>query len=483
MENEKTNQELEKIDLFELLRKFLPCLRQFWALVLVLTVLGGGLMFLYTRLSYHPMYRSEAMFTVGLNYEGVTDVTPYSYSYDKEAAKQVAEAFPYILESDAMQEAIYHQLDTSYINGKTTSSTIPGTNFFLLSTTSSNAQDSLTILQATIDTFPNISQHVLGGTRLNMIQEPVLPSSPHNPFVWQRNVVIGMAGGMLLGLAILAVMAVLRKTALSPDDVKRVINLPCLARIPDVKLKKRASSSNTGLLITNQEFDSAFSESLRLLRLKLLRQLKKNDQIIMFTSSLPSEGKSSLATNVALSLAKDNKKVLLVDGDLRGPSIKTLLNITPPSTGLGEYLKEGSDSIHFFRYKDTSLYVFAGDEVVHTPTPLLRHEKLKKFIQALRPMFDYVILDTPPCAMMADAVAFAQHADEVVYVIREDYATTSQIFDGVQALSTSGASICGFVFSRSSTSHSSHYGYGYGYGRYGYGYSSKTASKKQEKNA
>ena len=91
------NQPLEKIDLFELLHKFLPYLRRFWALVLLLGMLGGGLMSLYTYLTYRPMYRSEAIFSVGINHDGITDVSSYSYSYDKTAAEQVAETLDFQL--------------------------------------------------------------------------------------------------------------------------------------------------------------------------------------------------------------------------------------------------------------------------------------------------------------------------------------------------------------------------------------------------
>lgn len=150
----------------------------------------------------------------------------------------------------------------------------------------------------------------------------------------------------------------------------------------------------------------------------------------MVTSSIPSEGKSSVSVNLALSLAREGKKVLLIDGDLRGPSDKALLGLTKPSDGLGQCLSGSLGQVHFLRYEDTSLYVFAGSEPIHTPMNLLQYDKLEALMNTLRPMFDYIVLDTPPCAMMADALALSRHVDRVIYVIREDFAATTQIFEG-----------------------------------------------------
>ena len=114
MEHEKNNEELMYIDLFALLRKTMLFLRRFWAMVLALTVLGGGLMYIRSVRAYRPMYKSEAMFSVSVHYSGNTDITGYSYYYDKAAAKLVTETFPYLLQSESTQELIRQKLGVSY---------------------------------------------------------------------------------------------------------------------------------------------------------------------------------------------------------------------------------------------------------------------------------------------------------------------------------------------------------------------------------
>lgn len=459
-----TNNEEQAIDLSVLLRRMLRALRRLWPVCLALIVLCAAVMGWRAHRTFRPMYRSEAVFSVSLSFIGGTDVSSYSQYYNKSAAQQVTDTFPYLLSSDRMQELLRQRLGTASINGSISASPIPDTSFFVLTVESPGTQDAYDILRAVIDVYPQVNRLVLGETQLVVNQEPSLPDAPYNSDPWVRSAVKGAFLGLVLDLAVLIIAAALRRTVSSTGDVKRLVSLPCLASIPRTAPKRRKSGPQQGLLITHMQTDSAFCEAYRLLRLKLLRQLKPQDKIIMITSSIPSEGKSSVSVNLALSLAREGKKVLLIDGDLRGPSDKALLGLTKPSDGLGQCLSGSLGQVHFLRYEDTSLYVFAGSEPIHTPMNLLQYDKLEALMNTLRPMFDYIVLDTPPCAMMADALALSRHVDRVIYVIREDFAATTQIFEGVQALAGADSRMVGFVFNCATNVRGSASGYGYGYG-------------------
>lgn len=478
-----TNNEEQAIDLSVLLRRMLRALRRLWPVCLALIVLCAAVMGWRAHRAFRPMYRSEAVFSVSLSFIGGTDVSSYSQYYNKSAAQQVTDTFPYLLSSDRMQELLRQRLGTASINGSISASPIPDTSFFVLTVESPGAQDAYDILRAVIDVYPQVNRLVLGETQLVVNQEPSLPDAPYNSDPWVRSAVKGAFLGLVLDLAVLIIAAALRRTVSSTGDVKRLVSLPCLASIPRTAPKRRKSGPQQGLLITHMQTDSAFCEAYRLLRLKLLRQLKPQDKIIMVTSSIPSEGKSSVSVNLALSLAREGKKVLLIDGDLRGPSDKALLGLTKPSDGLGQCLSGSLGQVHFLRYEDTSLYVFAGSEPIHTPMNLLQYDKLEALMNTLRPMFDYIVLDTPPCAMMADALALSRHVDRVIYVIREDFAATTQIFEGVQALAGADSRMVGFVFNCATNvrGSASGYGYGYGYGyAYGYGYGYGKTKRKSD---
>ncbi len=460
-----------RVDLFAFWRRFRPFLVRFWYLPLLLALVGALFMALRARRSFVPRYRSEAIFSVAVTDTDSLDVSTYSYYYDSAAAKQATATFPYILSSDIMQELLKDRLNVPYLNGSVQAKSIADTNFIELSVTSTNPDDAYSILQAVMEVYPQVSRKVVGETRFTVTQPAHKSTTPYNSLSWKRPAVLGAFAGFVLGVGILLIMTLLRRTILSEDDVKRTSNLNCLGRITnDTEKKRTETDGEAGILVTRLHTDSAFSESLRGFRLKITRDLGPKEKIIMFTSSLPSEGKSSLAANTALLLAGHGKKVLVVDADLRGPSIKSILGITEPSAGLGEWLSGKSEGLNFLRYKETSLYVMGSGEAIPDPTPILVHANINNLFQLLRTMFDYVVVDTPPCTLMSDAAAFCPLVDRVVYVIREDYASVSQVSDGIENLSEHGAKLAGFVLNRCGIGEASSYYYGkYGYGKYGYG--------------
>ena len=199
-------EDLVHIDLWAIARRTLPFLRRFWALILALMVLFGGLMYLRARRAYVPMYRSEAMFSVSLNTSGETDITSYSYYYDNAAAKQLVDTFPYILNTRLCRELICQKLDVPYINGSVTSRSMADTNCFVLTVTSTSAQDAYDILNAVLEVYPQVSRQIIGETQLQVSREPALADQPFNSFSWKRPVALGAVLGAVLGLGFVALL-------------------------------------------------------------------------------------------------------------------------------------------------------------------------------------------------------------------------------------------------------------------------------------
>ena len=465
MEKNKT-EELQPIDLFAVFHQFSRSFRRLGWLIVVLSVILGAATYLHRKLTYVPQYRCAVTLSVGINNAG----NEYDFYADGKSTEQVVAIFPYILQSETMQDLLY-QLTGGNPGGSLRAESIADTNVFELSATGSNPQKTYDLVQAAITAFPQACLSVIGNTQLRIITPAQIPASPINPFSAAASALPGAFIGLVAALALILLHSLIYTTVCSADDVKKISSLSCLSKVPRVAQKARSSKRAVRLLVNREWTDQGFREAFHLLRVRLLRKLDDRDRVILFTSSIPSEGKSSIAANTAISLTKDGYRVLLVDGDLRNPSIKPLLGIQQESMGLGDYLSGEVTNIKFYRYEETSLYIFAGDKAIANPSPLLQHGKLKGVFKSLRPMFDYIIVDTPPCCTMGDAAALSRHADKVVYVIREDYATARQIRAGIQDLSAADARICGFVLNMTTHHGSKGSGYGscYGYG-YGYGY-------------
>jgi capsular exopolysaccharide synthesis family protein len=229
------------------------------------------------------------------------------------------------------------------------------------------------------------------------------------------------------------------------DDVKKMVNLPCLARIPLVQRKKRKSGSEAALLITQLESDSAFCEAHRLLRLKLLRQLDEQDKVLMVTSSVPSEGKTTLSANLALLLARDGKKVLLIDGDLRIPSVAKKMKIKSVP-GLTDLLKGDDVDLEQFRtpHLDT-WYIMPSGPLPPNPSELLGSKRMEMTLNMLSEHFDYIVVDLPPINIVSDALAISQYIDGIIVVIREDYTEKKELENCIRQLRLSNVKVLGCV--------------------------------------
>ncbi len=470
------NQNYNYIDISELLSRFFRELKKLWLPAIIVTVAFAALFAVRAKMNYTPMYQSRAMFTVSSGYSS-DDILSYSYYYDNEAAKQLAAAFPYMLGTDVMNELVRNELGVSYINGSIRAEAVADTNLFVLTVTSSDPQDAYDILEAVIASYPRVALYMVDYSQVIMKSEPTVPTAPYNSFSWKGSAV---KGGILgLGLSCLAalVLAMMRKTIFSAADLKASANVPILASVARTSAKKRRSGKGM-ISLTHAGVDPDFVEAMRGLRIKLLRTMTEpGAQVILVTSTLPGEGKTTISANLALSLASSGLRTVLIDTDLRKQDTKAAVGVNDTRPGLPEYMTDSNIDVASMLspVPGSSLEVICSAAAKRRPP--MNAYKLEQLIERLRPDYDYIVLDTPPCGIISDAKFICRCADAIVYVVRHDYASRNQIVDSMQELADQKAKLTGCVLNDTpAVSHSKRYGYGqYGYGKYGYG---KTGYKK-----
>lgn len=472
MDEQKTKQHTEApepIDLTALLGELWRIFtRMFWV-PLVLAVLAGGLLGLRSWRGYTPMYRSEATFTVQLlsNQYDITGVDSY---YDKAAAEQLANTFPYLLSSDLMQQLLQRELGVGWLNGSITAQSVANTNLFSVQVTSTSAQDAYDILNGVIAVYPQVANYVVGSTELNVLVPPAVASQPYNAFQPTRTIIKGAVLGFGVGVVFLLVLAMASKTICTREDMKKWMNVPCLGTLPTVSFKRRTGKTGGTVTILNDRTGSAFQESIRSLRIRFLREAERQEsKVFLVSSTVPGEGKTTVAVNLALTLGQNGARVILVDMDLRKPSVKKALGLTAPSKGVPELLRGGEESpkAALMELEGTRVRVLAGDKAVENPRRQLESRKLSGLIKALREEADYVVIDTPPNGLLGDSTAMATLADGILYVVRAGKAQVPHIMDSIQLLSSSRTPLMGCVLN-GVKENGGGYGYGYGYGYGGY---------------
>ena len=472
-EHQKTREGATALELAE---RFARQLQRLWALVLALTVLCGGVLAVRAKTQFVPRYEAKARFSVSSSYIG-DDIFSASY-YDSAAAQQLAAAFPHMLSMDLMKDLMLERLGKPYINGTITPYSVVDTNMFVLTVSSSDPQDAYDILVAVIECFPQVAVYLVDNPRVDVLEQIKVPTQPVNSFSWKAAILDGMGTGLALGLGLVALVTALTRNVTSIRQLKAAANVPVLATFPQLAAKKRRTQKET---MVTAESDEGFAEALRGLCLKLRKEKgSQASRVIVVTSTISGEGKTTTAVNLAEMLSEDGSSVVLVDADLRNQSIGRLLG-GENSRGLLECLRsEKLDVLTCLRRIEGSEVAVLSGSSAPDWKYTVDQKQLGRVLARLKERFDYVVLDTSPCAMVADTALLCRQGDSVLYVVRRDWARESQVLDNVSALHERDVTLTGFIFNGASRRGSGYgYGYGYGYGKYGYGYGYGYGSRKK----
>lgn len=467
--NSQMMNEPDKIDINDFLMDMAQGIKKLWWLVIGLTVAFAAGAYFNVTTTYQPTYVASA--TMAVNFSG----NDMSY-VNIQSAQQMAEVFPYILTSGVLEDVVAEDLGMDYVPGSITAQAEDGINLFTLSVRSSDPQQAYDVLQSVIENYPKVARFVLGETRLNIMDETGVPEDTGRTYVIRGSVRRGAMKGAVLGLVIMAIYVLTRRTVKSRKDLKKNVNLEDYGSIPYIQEKKRKKKKNASAVnLLNERVPQVYLEAVRKLRIKVMKEMEeKGHHSLMITSSVPGEGKTTLAVNLAIAIAKQGKSVILVDADPRNPSVALHMSLKKKEkekiVGLGAVLRGEVSLTKALAKVDVSggeLKVLYGGDPNDKDAKLLGTNAMSQLVETLERQADIVILDTAPSELLADAPALAKYVDAALYVVKYDYAKIRQIRTGIQALAMSGVDIIGYTFNSDRTGQQR--GYGYGYQKYGYG--------------
>jgi len=335
---------------------------------------------------------------------------------------------------------------------------------------------------------------VTAGLRSNnfrIVDVARVPTAPSGPNVL-RNLAFALALGLSTGIGLAFLLESMDNTVRTPEQAQTISALPSLGMIPlgsrssrEVGSRQKlalASSKEAVELVTQSRPRSQMAESYRALRTSLLLTFAGGPpKVILITSALPEEGKTTTSVNSAIVLAQKGTRVLLIDADLRRPSIHKTLGMGA-RLGLSNVLT-GTATLQQAIIPSTilpDLFVLPAGTPPPNPAELLASNKMKNVLEELRKQYDHIVIDTPPTLSVTDAVVMSTSADAVVLVIRSGHTTKPALRRARDILLQVNARVCGVLVNAVDLNSPDYY-YHYEYqGKYGQGYYQEDALSNAE---
>lgn len=293
----------------------------------------------------------------------------------------------------------------------------------------------------------------------------------------KKALIVALAGvvGMILGIVAAFILDMLNSKISSASEVEKQLQTPMLGVLPHLGRKFGAfskSDHNSSYFAFQNDSNPKFTEAVRTIRTQVcLSGLDSDDKVILVTSSVPAEGKTTFSINLALSFAQLNERVLLIDTDMRRPSVANAFDLGNNALGLSDFLsgKAGWRQC-VLRYKTRQIDVLPAGTFNENPLELLQSSRFKELVSKVRERYDHIVIDAPPAQAVSDPLVISAQADATIFVARAESTKLPTMKTALGRLKTVGANVIGVVLSQVAVKKGSaaedYYG-GY-YDHYGY---------------
>lgn len=486
--------------------------KRIW-LIGIVSVMCSVIVAVSTFFLITPKYESSAMFYVNNSSLSVGDTSFSITQGDISAAKSLVDTYITILTSrSCLNDVIdYASVDMSDedLRSMISAGAVNSTEIFEVTVTSTDPKEAKELANAIAYILPKRISSIVEGTSANIVDYAIESPSPCSPN-YVNNAIIGFIIGFVISVAIIVLREIFDVTIRDDEDINRCCEYPILASVPDMINQSHSGGEYYGYgnkssgkhksyiskkeAVIGKNISFVASEAYKLLRTKL--QFSFVDEVVCpvigVSSALAGEGKSLSSVNLAYSLAQLDKRVLLIDCDMRRPSLSTKLTINK-SPGLSNYLTGHEDISAVVQPcsldEEKSFDVISSGDNPPNPIELLSSSKMARVITKLKDAYDYIILDLPPVGEVSDAMVAAKLTDGILLVVRQDYCNSVALSSAVSQFEFIEGRILGVVLNcvGESSGKYSRYGKGYysKYSKYSKSYANAyaKASKKANENS
>lgn len=426
----------------------------------ILLIACSAAMVTYTVLTvcHRDRYTVKTTFAVMGRGENASAASSLAATYD------MTQKFEAILENSILKKKVTEELKLSSFPAKMSASIVPESNLMELSVTADSPKTAFRILKSVLENYTSVSDYIIPAVVLETLQQPQVTGIPSNEIPKERYAVTAF----LATAGMVVLLSWMRDTVKNESEFTRKVDADLLGVVCHERKRK-----NSSMLITNPARSFSYVESLRHAASRVRGRLdQKNGKVLLVTSVAENEGKSTLAANLALSMAEEQNRVLLLDCDFRQPALYKIFEIPEKDGKDFEKVITGKEPAAgvFEKYRDTNVYTGLCRARLLDPSEAIGGEIFRRILETCRTNMDYIILDTPPMGIAADAEEMAEFADAAVLAVRQDSVLTRDINDAIDALNQKEEKVIGCVFGNVYPGFGERiggsYGYGYGYGTY-----------------
>ncbi len=359
-------------------------------------------------------------------------------------ANSIAQVYAETFQDQIMKDKVIESIGYWPSNTQIYASTISGTNLIKLRVVSGSPKNAYTASNAVLDTYHTVTDYIFDNASVEIIKNSSLSTNSNR--ILNMGIYSTLAGliGAVLMTAIFFISTVTEPTISSVNTAHRKLRSKCLGVIVHAKKNKNIKGLNLNGPIMNFDFEEANNQLASLVDHNMT---KSGFKTMLVTSIDENEGKSTVAINLAISLRRRNKKVLIVDLDLNKPAIEKMLNYQFESDNtLNSYFR-GESSIDDILLKDTSsgLYAILNEKGITDGQDYLTSGRLAVLIAELKTRFDYIILDTAPLIAGTNTEEILPMTDTSLLVIRQDCMDIVSLNEGIESMVDGNSDFMGYV--------------------------------------
>lgn len=454
MENNVQNE-----NLLTIVKCIIKDILQRWILIVAVMIVFGSVFDFMKTVTYVPQYGTSMTATLSGGedtFKNIDKVQSYVNTLD------------YLMNSNNAKSYVKKKMPISKTTYKA-EVTLKQANVVKIKVTADTKREAYFSIKLLNDWYRENTERYSFPYNITVLKESKFSTKPVNPNSHIKNFLIGAVGSGFVLSCLLGLYFFLRDTIKSEEEVENKLDTRLYAKLPFEVIKREDARNKKAILITSLKTSFFFRESMNKLRSKVEASSDKHGyKSFMITSAYENEGKSSVAANLALALAKNGRKVVLVDADFNKPAVFKIFDLDG-SKSLNKAI-EGTSSWRSQVVSDRSgLDLLPCSQDSLKSEILTNSKKLDEIMKELREEYDFVIVDTCPAYLLNEPMAMNELVDATLFIVRQDYATSDVINETVKRLTYVKDNVLGVVFKNvvsDGNKGTNNYNNRYGYNKY-----------------